>query len=232
MLVASLVVLESAVLKGVLDGGQRNAPFPFSIGPGGRGRHLQGVKGDAGITIGRGQQKCPGVCFQLDPHLPQPSLLIGNGPVHYSPYLFVDQASQGKDAASGEKGRYDLEGWVLCGSADEDHRAILHIGQDNVLLGLVEAMDLIYEQDGPLAMHAKAIVGLANDLPQVRHSSGNGAYLDEVGMGDSGDELGQGGLAAAWWAPKYHGGQLVGLDTLAQHSTLRHQVLLPYKLLE
>ncbi len=34
---------------------------------------------------------------------------------------------------------------------DEDHVALLHVRQEHVLLGLVEAMDLVDEQQRPLA---------------------------------------------------------------------------------
>ncbi len=48
----------------------------------------------------------------------------------------------------------ELEGRVLGGGADQHDRAVLDIGQEAVLLGAVEAMDLVDEQQRALARRA------------------------------------------------------------------------------
>ena len=55
------------------------------------------------------------------------------------------------DAGAREQRRDHLEGRVLRGGADQDDVALLDVGQKGVLLGFVEAVDLVDEQDGAAA---------------------------------------------------------------------------------
>src|SRR4030065_719522 len=67
--------------------------------------------------------------------------------------LLRREGVQAVDAAAREQGRDDLEGRVLGGGADESDHAVLDVGQDHVLLRLVEAMDLVDEEDGARAVN-------------------------------------------------------------------------------
>ena len=58
---------------------------------------------------------------------------------------------QGVDAAAGEQRGVEFEGGVLGGGADQADGAALDVGQEGVLLRLVEAMDLVDEEDGARA---------------------------------------------------------------------------------
>ena len=58
----------------------------------------------------------------------------------------------------------DREKRVLGRRPHEDHFALLHAGQKYVLLGLVEAVDLVDEQERPLAGGGEAVVGLGENL--------------------------------------------------------------------
>ena len=53
--------------------------------------------------------------------------------------------------AAREQRRVDRERRVLGGGADQRDRARLDVGQEGVLLRLVEAVDLVDEEDGALA---------------------------------------------------------------------------------
>ena len=57
---------------------------------------------------------------------------------------------QHEDLATREQGAVQLEGRVFGRGADEDHGAVLDIGQEAVLLGAVEAVDFVDEQQRPL----------------------------------------------------------------------------------
>jgi hypothetical protein len=57
---------------------------------------------------------------------------------------------KGRTTAAREEGGGDLERGVLRGGADEDNGTVLDEGEDGVLLGLVEAVDLVDEEDGLL----------------------------------------------------------------------------------
>ncbi len=55
------------------------------------------------------------------------------------------------DAAAGEQRGDDLEGRIFGGRADEADGAALDVGEEGVLLGLVEAMNFIDEESGARA---------------------------------------------------------------------------------
>src|SRR5256884_5521453 len=63
--------------------------------------------------------------------------------------LLRREGFEAEDAAAGEQRRYDLEGGVLGRGPDQCHGAAFDVGQDGVLLGLVEAVELVDEEDGP-----------------------------------------------------------------------------------
>src|SRR5690606_42156775 len=71
---------------------------------------------------------------------------------HLFPYttLFRSIAQGLQDVALGprEQGRVDLEAGVLRRRPDEGEEPGLDVRQQGILLGLVEAMDLVHEQDG------------------------------------------------------------------------------------
>ena len=162
----------------------------------------------------------------------QAALGVGHRPPQDDLDLLRRERVQAVDAAAREQRRDDLEGRVLGGGADEGDHAVLDVGQDRVLLRLVEAMDLVDEEDGALAVHPAPLLRLVHDLAQVGHAGGDGGDGREVGAGEAGDDAGQGGLAAARRPPEDHRGHLVGLDALAQHAALAHQVLLAHELVQ
>ena len=68
----------------------------------------------------------------------------------------IVQAAQHQDLAAGEQGAVQREGRVFRGGADQDDGAVLDHGQKAVLLGAVEAVDFVHEQQGDLAGLAAA----------------------------------------------------------------------------
>ena len=106
------------------------------------------------------------------------------------------------------------------------------MGQDDVLLGLVEAVDLVDEQDRAPAVHAQSLLRLGCNPAQLRHARADGADRAEVTAGEGRDEEGEGGLAAAGRAPEDDRRDLVGLDALAEHLARADDVLLPHELVE
>jgi hypothetical protein len=81
------------------------------------------------------------------------SLHVGQGAARRVRTAPHRQRAQLKHARAGEERPHDLKVGVLRRRADEDDRAVLHVRQEGVLLGLVEAVDLIHQQDGALAVH-------------------------------------------------------------------------------
>ena len=125
-----------------------------------------------------------------------------------------------------------LERWVLGRCPDEDDRSVLDVGEDGVLLGLVEAVHLVDEEDGAEVLGGAYLAGLLDRLPEVGDAGGDGGDADEVRFRESGDEARERRLAGAGRAPEHHGGHLAGADGALQHVALAEEVALSDVLLE
>ena len=68
------------------------------------------------------------------------------------------------DPAARKQGRDDLERRVLGGGADEDDAARLDVGQEGILLGLVEPVNLVHEEDRTAAVHGPLKLGPPHDF--------------------------------------------------------------------
>ena len=81
------------------------------------------------------------------------------------------RAARAGTAWSGEQQRTgEREERVLGGRADEDEQAVLDVREQRVLLGAVEAVHLVEEQDRALAVLAEAGPGPLDDLAHVLHA--------------------------------------------------------------
>ena len=116
------------------------------------------------------------------------------------------QPPQDEDLASGQEGPIQLERRVLRSRPDQGDHPLLHPGQEAVLLGPVETVNLIHEQEGGLSRLAPK-PGLLEGLLQVRDAGEDGGDLLELVAGRLGQQPGDGGLADPGRAPEHHGGQ-------------------------
>ena len=66
--------------------------------------------------------------------------------------------------------------------------AVFDVGQKDVLLGAVEAVDFIEEEDGALAIEAEAILGVVNDFANFLDADGRRVELLEMRFGVVGNE--------------------------------------------
>ena len=135
---------------------------------------------------------------------------------------------ENENTAPGQKSRVDLKGRVFRGGPDEDDAPLFHIREKCVLLGLIEAVDLVHKHQGPEA-GAAAQLGPCHDLLDFLDPAGDGAEIHEVGVGPSGDDAGQSGLSDAGRTPEDHRRDLVLVDELAQKLAFSQQVLLAHK---
>ena len=106
------------------------------------------------------------------------------------------QRAQLVDLTAREQGRVDLEVGVLGRRADQRDEALLDGGQQRVLLGLVEAMDLVEEEDRRLGQ-LPAVLRALEHLAHLSAPGLDGAELLQGGMGGGGDDAGQRGLPGA-----------------------------------
>ena len=80
--------------------------------------------------------------------------------------VVVTEAAQDEDLGARQQRADQLEGRVLGRGADEDHGAVLDNGQKGVLLGAVEAVNLVDEEQGAVA-HLAALSGRVEHLAQI-----------------------------------------------------------------
>ena len=89
------------------------------------------------------------------------------------------------------------------------------MGQDGVLLGLVESVDLVDEKDR--AQSGPAVnLRLGHLLPQVGHTGRHRRDPDQARLRLTGEEARQGGLAAARGTPQDDARQVPGARQLAE----------------
>ena len=113
----------------------------------------------------------------------------------------------------------------------EDCRTLFHVWQEDVLLGAVEVMEFIHEEDGPLLEAETPLLGLGEDTPDVFGAGGGGINLLKMGLSSTSDDVGQGGLPSTWWPVKEDGGESIGLEHPPEELTRTKEMALPNKLL-
>ncbi len=232
MVVPGLVVPGRPLLDALLGHVQGDVDPAVLAAAGAHDAKLDGVQGMPGVPAGDVRQKVQGILLNhraVSPHAPiriidrlfqeLPDSLHGNG-------------LQLKDDGSGQQCPVDLEVRVLRGGPYQYDSAVFHKGQQIVLLGLVEAMDLIDEKDGALAVHPLDFPGLGHHFLHVLLSGHSGVDLGELGAGGAGDDLGQSGLARARRAVEDDGADLVRLDGPVEQLVPADDVLLPRYLIQ
>ena len=115
--------------------------------------------------------------------------------------LLVGERGEGDEHRAGQQGRDDGEARVLGRCGDEDDEAVLDTGQEGVLLGLAEAVDLIEEEDGLAAVEVALAGRGLHDLADVLDPGRHGRQLDEAAPGGRRDEVGQRRLARSGRPP-------------------------------
>ena len=146
--------------------------------------------------------------------------------------VFVGQALQHMHGRARQERGVHLERRVLGGRAEEDDVAVLDVREHDVLLSLVEAMDLIDEQDGPLIGEPAQLARLFDELAQLRHPAGDGGHSSEPCLRMLRADRRERRLARAGRPPEDHRRQLSCVDRLPQDAALADDVLLPDELVE
>ena len=137
----------------------------------------------------------------------QTALLVVEGAADDRGDFVRAQRLEDDHAAPREQGRVDLERWVLGRGPDQADRAVLDRTQEGVLLCLVEAMDLVDEEDRPgvaiLTFPCK-VDGRSN----LAHAGKDCRERDEFRSILPGDQAGEGCLAGPGRSPENERWQL------------------------
>ena len=111
------------------------------------------------------------------------------------------QAVQDQDLTARHQGAGEREGRVLGGRADQGDRAVLDLGEQAVLLGAVEAVDLVDEQERGLPGAAPGL-RLLVDLAQIGDARHHRRELHQRLAEPAREQPGERGLAGAGRPPE------------------------------
>ena len=139
------------------------------------------------------------------------------------------QWAQDMDAGAGQERRVHLERWILRRGADEHHGAPFHMGQEGILLRLVEAVRLIDEEH---RRNAGVGLCLGDGGAHVAHPGEHRREAGPTGAGGVGEELRQGRLAAARRPPQDHRCHPAGRRLAAERRVRPQEVALADELIQ
>ncbi len=162
----------------------------------------------------------------------QAALPVVEGPPDDRGHLVVRQRLEPPDPQARQERGVHLEVGVLGRRPDEGDRAVLDVRQERVLLGLVEAVDLVDEQHRPALLEREPLLRLGDhraDLDDARHDRGHGP---ELGADRVGEQAGERGLARPRRAPQQQAREVAPGDGAAERSALPDEVRLADELLE
>ena len=221
MLFSVLVVGRAALLqhRGERGGGERLGRGDVEQGLGQR-EHV------AAVAVGHRDHRRARLWRQR-----QLALLEGLGLGQQALQRLVVEPLQHVDLAARQQRAVQLERGVLGGRADQRHRSRLHERQEAVLLGAVEAVDLVDEEQRRLASEAASARGLER-LLQVRDAREHRRQLLELVACLLGQQPRDRGLARPGRTPEDHRGQPVRVGHAADRAVRPQQVVLPHHLVE
>jgi hypothetical protein len=104
--------------------------------------------------------------------------------------------------------------------------------QKSVLLGFVEAMNFIDEQDGAAMVEITLLTGFVDHPPDILDAAQNGRKFDEMGLFGTGHQARQRGFPCPGRPPKDKRKQPVGPHHLADQRAAPHGLGLAYKVFQ
>ena len=167
-----------------------------------------------------------GFGVEVDVEEAEAAVFVGEGSLHDGEEIVLGEGLEGEDLRAGDEGAVDVEEGVVGGGADEAEGAAFDVGEEDVLLSFVEAVDFVDKEDGGAAVEAEVAGGGFSGVADVGDVAFDAAEVDEVALGFEGDDVGEGGFADAGGAVEEEGGEAVGLDGAAEEHAGGDEVLL------
>ena len=227
VLLAGLVVEGRPALEGVLDVLERDLIALAEVGG-----QLQEVQGAARVPVAGPRDELGRLRPQRELQLAQAPLPVRQRPLQQRFDLLGPEGLEHEDLGAGEQRADDLERRVLRRGPDEDHGALLDVGQEHGLLGLVEAVELVDEDEvAPLVRFELRPRALHRPL-DLLDGGAHGAEVQEPRVVGAGDEPPEGRLARAGRPPQDQGAHPTRLDHAPQGLPGAQEVGLPHELVQ
>ena len=155
----------------------------------------------------------------------QAAIRVGEGSPDDLRNLVVREGFEAVDAQPRQERGIDLEIRVLgCGSGKGDG-AVLNMRKQGVLLGLVESVDLVDEQDGRLSGEGEPVARLSHQRPDLGDAAHDGGYGHEACPGCVRQDPREARLAASRRTPEEEGPEVAALQGAAERPALADQAL-------
>src|SRR5712692_622174 len=158
-------------------------------------------------------------------------LLIGDRAAKELDDLRRGERVENIDLGARKERRNHLERRILRCRANKSDVAGFDIGEEGVLLRLVEAMHFVDKDDGALAS-ARFVLGRGHDVLDFLDAGEDGAEPHEFPTREASDETREGGFAAARRAPEEHGVKVVVFDLHAKRLSRTEKLFLADELVE
>ena len=195
-------------------------------------RQLQGVQQRARVAARDVDEVVERVRVDVHVEAAVAALGVGQRRLRDAVQVRTRERRELEDARPADERRVHLEVGVVRGGADQHDGAVLHPGQERILLSLVPAVHLVHEEDGAPAVQLPPLVGRRRGLADVLHPGEHGVQALEVAPRGVRDDPGEGGLPRARRPVEDERGQLVRLDRAAQQAPGAEDVVLAHELLD
>jgi len=213
----------------MLDGflRHREVQVNYAIFPrGGEDSELKGGEGLSCVTVGFLCKMVKGVLVCRDVAGAKPSFGIGQGSLEEEKEIGSRERFKLEDLGAGNQRGIDVEVRVVSSGADKANSALFEVRKEDVLLSLVEAVNLINEEESALVPQFGISASLFDLRSNFRDIGFDSVQGFETRTGRIGDYPGKGGLSGAGWAVKYERGEAVGLDGPAEKFSFSEDMLL------
>src|SRR5688500_865633 len=168
MRLATLVVMREALLHRITRECSGHAATVA-------GKHRCGLehrKCASCVTVRFHYNQLDRVVIDVQSKLAQPAIVVGRRAADQLAEVVDRYRLQHEHSHSRQQSTVHLERRILSGRADESYGSAFDMRQKRVLLCLVEAMNLIDEQDR-LAPKLQSLLGCSDDLANSRNALGN-----------------------------------------------------------
>src|SRR4029077_9580646 len=193
---------------------------------------LDRVQRAPGITLRVVDERVDGRPRERQPRLPDPFAGLFRAALDQGADMFRGELFQDEYATPGEQRAGELEARVLGGGPDQRDDAVLHPGKERILLGPVEPVNLVAEQDRAPPLILQALLGLLDDLAHARHALGDRGERLEMPVRVVRDDLGEGGFSRAGRPPEDAAALLPPADEIAQRASRPQEVFLAEEVAE